>query len=161
MSKREYETTFILQPDVDETTKTEAIKRLTDILTEQFGGEIKRTDEWGRRKLAYLMKKQAYGVYVYIRHSSPAEAIAEMERIARLMDSVIKFLTVRLDDRIDDSDAPAPSELLVSHLAGGPGVEPTEDAPAESSADAKSSEAKPAESKSADAPAADTKSDDK
>lgn len=99
MSKpRDYELTYILAPDLDDAEKTKVFDRLKDTLTDQFGGEVLKVDEWGRRKLAYAIKKHAFGTYIHMRMRAPGEAIAELERVMRLMDPVIKFLTVRLED---------------------------------------------------------------
>lgn len=104
---RDYELTYILAPDLDESEKTKVFDRLTNTLTEQFGGEILKVDEWGRRKLAYPIKKNAFGTYIHLRMRAPGEAIAELERLMRLMDAVIKFLTVRLEDGAEiDSISP-------------------------------------------------------
>lgn len=102
---RQYETTYILRPDADAETKTKVQDRVAQIITEQFGGEILRVDEWGRRELAYPVKKFLNGYYVYVRYAATADTIAELERILRLLDSVIKFLTVRLEREEQNSTA--------------------------------------------------------
>jgi len=96
-SLREYETTYILLPDADAAQKAQVAERVKAIIEGQFGGELLRSEEWGRRQLAYPIRKLHHGVYVYTRYTAAAEAIAELERILRLLDPVLKFLTVRLE----------------------------------------------------------------
>lgn len=109
---RKYETTWILVPDVSDEDKTKVADRIHKLITEA-GGELLRTDEWGRRKLSYEIKHFQHGVYVYNRFTAPADLIAEIERVLRLLDPVIKFLTVKLEDdaerdiRPDEGTAPA------------------------------------------------------
>ena len=132
MKARQYELTLILAPDLDEAEKTKSLDRVTGIITEQFGGEMRRMDDWGRRKLAYEIRKHSFGDYIYLRFTAPAETIAEVERVMRLMDSIIKFLTVRLEDDTDDMDGPPPS---TRYEGIGPDVAPeAEEAPAEGAA---------------------------
>ncbi|TVQ96770.1 MAG: 30S ribosomal protein S6 [Deltaproteobacteria bacterium] len=97
---RIYETTWILKPDVTEEDKAKVLERVTGILTEA-GGEIRRQDEWGRRRLAYPIDKQNHGIYIYLRYVAPGEVIQEIERRLRLMDAVLKFLTVKLEEERD------------------------------------------------------------
>ena len=97
-AQRNYETTYILTPETDEAERLSIKERVKAIIEEQFGGSIAKVDDWGRRELAYDIKKQNFGYYVHTRHTSPAECIRELERILRLTDPVIKFLTVRLHD---------------------------------------------------------------
>lgn len=95
---REYETTYILAPLTDAAERAKVTERVSNVITNQFGGTILRTDDWGRRELAYDVQKHRQGLYVYNRYTAPATAITELERVLRLMDPVIKFLTVRLEE---------------------------------------------------------------
>ena len=95
---RNYETTYILTPEADEAERTTIKDRVKAIIEEQFGGNIAKVDDWGRRELAYEIKKQNFGYYIHTRYAAPADCIAELERILRLTDTVMKFLTVRLED---------------------------------------------------------------
>jgi small subunit ribosomal protein S6 len=104
-TQRQYETTYILVPDIDAADKDKVATRFKTIIEEQFGGELLRVDEWGRRQLAYPMRKQRFGHYVYNRFQATPEAIAEMERVLRLLDPVMKFLTVKLEKASDDTGA--------------------------------------------------------
>jgi small subunit ribosomal protein S6 len=108
---REYELTFILRPDIQAADKTRVIDRVKSVLEEQFNGEIRRVEEWGKRLLAYPIDKQAYGHYVYVRHAARPDAVAEIERILRLNDQVLKFLTVKLESGVDTGKRPDQSDV--------------------------------------------------
>jgi small subunit ribosomal protein S6 len=108
---REYETTFILRPDIQQADKARITERVKSIIEEQFSGEVRRIEEWGKRQLAYLMQKQSFGIYVYVRYAARPDAIAEIERILRLNDHVLKFLTVVLEDGQDSGKRPDQSDV--------------------------------------------------
>ncbi len=99
-AQRNYETTYIVTPEADEAERTTVKERVKSIIEEQFGGNIAKVDDWGRRELAYLIRKQNFGYYVHTRYTAPAECITELERILRITDPVIKFLTIRLEDDV-------------------------------------------------------------
>ena len=104
---REYETIYILGSDVDDAEKARVSDRIDTVLA-RFGGEVKRRDEWGRRKLAYKIGKFERGLFYYLRYTVTGDAVAELERNLRLLDSVIKFGTVRLEDGAAEGARPAP-----------------------------------------------------
>lgn len=93
---RHYETTYILHPDTDEAGAKAIAERIEGVISNS-GGEIIRVEEWGRRKLAYRVKQNTRGIYIYVRYTAGPEAIAELERVLRLLDGVIKFLTLKVD----------------------------------------------------------------
>ncbi|HKK01831.1 MAG TPA: 30S ribosomal protein S6 [Desulfuromonadales bacterium] len=93
---RTYETIFIVHPEVAGDACAAVIEKFKGVLTEQ-GAEILKLDEWGVRKLAYPVKKQSRGSYVYLAYLAEAPVIAEFERRMRIDDAVIKFQTVMLE----------------------------------------------------------------
>jgi len=97
---RHYETLFILNPDLTDEEKAQAIERYQAILTDN-GAEILITDDWGRRKLAYEIKRFNKGNYVLFEYLAPSPALSEMERNMRLDDKVLRFLTVKKADEFD------------------------------------------------------------
>ena len=116
---RHYETTFILNADIDENDKNAVIDRVRSII-ESFSGEVLRVDDWGRRKLAYRVRKQNRGLYIYVRYTATGDAIAELERVLRILDAVLKYLTVKIDaqDEQEAVEARARRELRLSQQAG-------------------------------------------
>lgn len=89
---REYETVFVINPDLTEDAVGELIERFKGII-EKEGGTFLREDRWGKRKMAFEMKKNPRGNYVLIHYLSVHAAVAEMERISRNSDQVIRFIT--------------------------------------------------------------------
>jgi small subunit ribosomal protein S6 len=103
---REYETVYIFGSDVDDAEKTRVAERVDGVIA-RFNGELKRRDEWGRRRLSYKIGKYERGIYVYVRYLVTGDAVAELERNLRLIDSVIKFITVRLEDGAGEGARPS------------------------------------------------------
>jgi small subunit ribosomal protein S6 len=95
---RKYETIFILDPDLEDEQTQSAVEKVKGIIT-QSNGEVIKVEDWGKRKLAYQVKKKAKGHYILIHLSGSPTLLAELERNFRVMDAVIKFQTVRLDER--------------------------------------------------------------
>ena len=94
---RRYETIVILKPTLGEEDNQAVIDRITEIIGD-FGGSIIKIDKWGLKKLAYLIKKEAQGYYVYMVYAGMPAGVDEMERILRIDDRAMKFLTVKLQD---------------------------------------------------------------
>ena len=97
---RRYETIFIARPNIGE-DEIEAITAKATSTIESDGGTILRVNNWGLKKLAYLIKKENQGYYVYIDYAGVPESIAEIERVFRIDDRVLKYLTVKLADTCD------------------------------------------------------------
>jgi small subunit ribosomal protein S6 len=95
---RKYETIFILDPDLEEGIAQSALEKIKGIIT-QGNGEILKVEDWGKRKLAYEVKKKSKGQYILIHLSGTPALLSELERNFRVMDAVIKFQSVRLDER--------------------------------------------------------------
>ncbi len=97
---RHYETTFILRPNLGEDQFTEIIDRTSAIITDD-GGTIINTDRWGIKRLAYEIKKEVQGYYVNLNYAAPGNTVDEVERIFRIDDRLLRYLTIKLADRID------------------------------------------------------------
>jgi small subunit ribosomal protein S6 len=95
---RKYETIFILDPDLEEEQAQSTIEKVKGIIS-QSNGDILKVEDWGKRKLAYQVKKKAKGQYILIHFSGTPALLSELERNFRVMDAVIKFQSVRLDER--------------------------------------------------------------
>ncbi len=96
---RRYEQIFILRPNTTEDEINQIIENTTSIITEE-GGTIIYLDKWGMRKLAYPIKKEAQGYYVFCDYATTPAAISETERKFRIDDTVLKYLTVKIADAI-------------------------------------------------------------
>jgi len=90
---REYETIYILKPDIDADSAEKIGARIAEVVgTEK--GRLTKVEQWGRRRLAYDIGKQRRGVYMYLKYLGGGKVVAEIERNLRLADGVIKYQTV-------------------------------------------------------------------
>ena len=98
---RRYETIYILRPTMSEDEVTAVIDNANTILGTD-GGQIISLDKWGLRTLAYLIKKESQGYYVYCDYATDPANVTEMERKFRIEESVMKYMTVKLADSINE-----------------------------------------------------------
>jgi len=90
---REYETIYILRPDIDADSADRLGSRLAEVIGRE-NGRLTKVETWGRRRLAYDITKHRRGVYVYLKYLGGGRAVAEVERNLRLTDGVLKYQTV-------------------------------------------------------------------
>ena len=95
---RVYEELFIVKPDAPEEEVDAYIGQLKELIT-NGKGTVEKADKWGTRKLAYRVSKYNEGIYVLLQFSSSPELVKEVERRMRVTDMVIKFITVRIDEK--------------------------------------------------------------
>jgi small subunit ribosomal protein S6 len=100
LKSREYETIYILRPDVDPDTADKVQGRVAEVVSRD-NGKLVKVEAWGRRKLAYPVAKQKKGVYVYVKYVGRGGLVHELERNLKLQDSVLKFQTVLTNDDVD------------------------------------------------------------
>src|SRR5262245_17135377 len=100
LKSREYETIYILRPDVDADTADKVQGRVSEVVGRD-NGKLVKVEAWGRRKLAYPVAKQRKGVYVYVKYIGRGGLVQEVERNLKLQDSVLNFQTVQTNDEID------------------------------------------------------------
>lgn len=91
-----YETTLVIDPQLKPLEIEEVIKKVTSFIA-NHGGEIVKVDEWGKRRLAYEINKKQYGYYVHIRFRGPGQLIKLLEREYRLMEPMLRYLTIKVD----------------------------------------------------------------
>lgn len=108
-AQRKYETIFILDPDIEEEAAQSALEKIKGVIT-QGNGEILKVEDWGKRKLAYKVRKKSKGHYILIHFAGTPALLSELERNYRVMDAVIKFQSVRLDERKASLSTEAPPE---------------------------------------------------
>src|SRR5271163_2844235 len=97
MVQRFYEVMFIVRPDILEEDLDKLIAGLETTIT-SGGGAIRSVEKLGRRKLAYTVRKFNDGNYVLLTVDANGKLIAELERRLRVIEQVIKFITVRMDE---------------------------------------------------------------
>ena len=96
---RVYEELFIVRPDATPEELAPLIEQLKGIITAQ-GGTLDKQENWGVRRLAYKLQKYSEGQYILLVFTSQAATVYEMERRLRVNDMVIKFITVRIDEKL-------------------------------------------------------------
>jgi small subunit ribosomal protein S6 len=94
---RNYQSVLILKPDLDEGNVDQAVEKITSLL-QKFGGEVLKLEKWGKKRLAYKVKKNKFGYYLNMYHTCDAGQIPPLEKEYKLLDTVIKFLVIRLDE---------------------------------------------------------------
>jgi small subunit ribosomal protein S6 len=97
---KRYETLFIVQVDLPDDELNSLIERYSSIIT-AFKGTVVKTEKWGKRKLAYEIRKQTNGYYILIDFAGKSAVIEEMERNFKIDDKVLKFMTILKDDKVD------------------------------------------------------------
>jgi ribosomal protein S6 len=89
-----YEGIFIIKPEI----KDEDVKNVFKVISDgvvKFGGTIKKEDPWGKRSLAYLVKKAKEGHYFKLEFAAPTSAIAKLEEACRLNDDILRTMITR------------------------------------------------------------------
>ena len=100
---RQYELVYIVSPDASEQTIAELHTQVEQIV-HRFNGTLDKTENWGRRKLAYEIGKAREGTYVVETISGAGELMKEIDRRLRVTDAVIRHLIVRVDDDLRVAD---------------------------------------------------------
>jgi small subunit ribosomal protein S6 len=93
---RDYELGIVIHPDVDQSDVTEAVDKLGQYIS-AGGGEVASVDVWGRRRLAYPLRKQKEGTYVFLHAQLDPQAIKELERTLQLDEEILRYLLIRLE----------------------------------------------------------------
>lgn len=97
---REYETIYILRPDVDAESADKVGQRLQEVVARE-NGKLTKVELWGRRRLAYDIAKHKRGVYVYLKYLGDGRVVSEVERNLRLSDGVLKYQTVLVGNDLE------------------------------------------------------------
>ena len=96
---RDYEELFIVKPDAPEEDVDGFVTQIKDLIA-TGKGTVEKADKWGIRKLAYRIQKYKEGIYILIQFTAPSDLVKEVERRMRVTDLVIKFITVRIDEKM-------------------------------------------------------------
>jgi small subunit ribosomal protein S6 len=96
---RIYEELFIVRPDVPEEEIDQLIEQTKQVIS-GGSGTVEKADKWGLRKLAYRVDKHEDGFYVLLQFTAGPDVVKEIERRFRVSDLVMKFMTVRIDEKL-------------------------------------------------------------
>jgi small subunit ribosomal protein S6 len=113
-----YESIFIINANLSDEETAGIIKKMQDVVTKQ-GGEMLKFEDWGKKKLAYEIKKQKRGHYAFFQFKSAPAAVSELERTYKMTDSIIKFLTVKLEKELRSRPAPKPKKDAAAKAEAG------------------------------------------
>jgi small subunit ribosomal protein S6 len=92
-----YELLYIIRPDLDEEATTALVDRLSGLVTSN-GGDNLTVEKWGKRRLAYEIQDYKEGQYILMNFEGEGRTSQEIERVMKISDDVIRFLTVRKED---------------------------------------------------------------
>ncbi len=113
---REYETIYLLKPDLSPDQVKTIGEKVADLVQKHQGHVLVQSD-WGKRRLAYRIEKLKFAQYIYNLYLDSGAAVAEIERILKYDDRVIRFLTVKVKDKVNVAErlaqpvkAPEPPE---------------------------------------------------
>lgn len=95
---RTYEALYIINPTLEDDAIQTIVKEVEALVTNQ-GGAIVRSEIWGRRKLAYIVKKHTDGCFVLLRFTAKPEFVQKIETYFKLNESILRYLTVYFDDQ--------------------------------------------------------------
>ena len=105
-----YESLFIIRPSVSDEETNALIEKMKGV-ADRTGAQFIKSENWGRKKLAYEVRRERKGTYGYFYFKAPNNTVGELEHAYRLEDNIIKFLTVHLEKELVPRRAPeAPSE---------------------------------------------------
>jgi small subunit ribosomal protein S6 len=141
---REYETVFILDPTLDEAQEKEEVDKIVQWV-QDLGGTMDNVERWGRRRLAYEIRKKRDGIYNILHYRAAGNHVKELERRLRLNESVMRVLSVVIDPRrkqkIEEArlaaEARAAYEAARAEAAGIPVDDDDEDRPVRTAAPVK------------------------
>ena len=99
MQFHEYETIIIIRPDLDDADTDAIVEKIEAIVV--AGGRLLDREDWGKKRLAYPINKHQKGHYVLYNFLAEAPLISELERVIRITDNVVRFLTIRKAEAVD------------------------------------------------------------
>jgi len=131
---RNYEIIFIVRPDATEEDVEKLISQMEGVVT-GTGGKMEKVEKMGRRRLAYRVAKQREGIYVLFRLQGSGDTVKEFERRLKVIDAVIKYMTVRIDEDLECAEkfkalrSKQESKKRRSKPAAAPAPQPAAEAP--------------------------------
>jgi small subunit ribosomal protein S6 len=96
MKNNVYESAALINAALDDEQINDIINRIKETIVNN-GGEIREFENWGRKRLAYMVKKSKIGYYAIFRFDAPPTIISKLERFYTLDEYILRFLTIRLD----------------------------------------------------------------
>ena len=110
---REYETIFLVKPDLTDDNVDKLKERVRGIVGRE-GGKVLRFTVWGKKKTAFPIAKQPRAIYVHASYLGGTGLVAELERNLRNYDEVTRFLSTKLADEVDPESRPVLDDLKLA-----------------------------------------------
>lgn len=148
---RLYETIYIAHPELSEEELNKVEENVQAVIIRE-GGTVEKVDRWGKRKLAYRVKKQREGIYTLIHFMLTAEKVAELERHYQIDENIIKHIIVKVDWPIKEEVKKAPE----AEAAADDAAEASEEATVEEQSPAAVEDSVEAETATEEAPVAES-----
>lgn len=95
---REYETLFIIIPELEEEETKAVIEKFTGLIKNE-GGEVLTVDEWGKKRLAYEINEISEGYYVLMTFKAPSDVPRELQRVFKIDGNILRYIVVNLDEK--------------------------------------------------------------
>lgn len=96
---RSYEALFVIKPDLDAEQTQAVVDKFTNLIVNN-GGEIIQVDKWGKKRLAYEVRKYREGYYVLLQFKGAPAVAQELERVFKITDEVIRYMITRLEEKV-------------------------------------------------------------
>lgn len=108
-----YETIFIVKPSLNDEEVSKTIEKIKGII-QRGGGEVVVAENWGKKKLAYEVRKEKKGTYIIVHFKGTGATVSELERNYRLDESIIKFISIKIEPDKLGKTLPAKDEKPIS-----------------------------------------------
>jgi small subunit ribosomal protein S6 len=95
MKTQVYESAVLINASLEDDQIGNLTNRIKETIT-SYGGEIVEIEDWGRKRLAYMVKKSKIGYYIIFQYNSPPDLVLKLERFFQLDDNVLRYLTIKL-----------------------------------------------------------------
>lgn len=105
-----YESIFIVRPSVSDEEATKVVDKMKGVL-ERSGATLLKTENWGKKKLAYEVKRERKGTFMYFHFQAGGTTVGELERSYRIEDAIIKFMTIKLEKPIPQPEPTESTEI--------------------------------------------------
>lgn len=96
MKKNVYDSTVLINAALDDNQIETILTRIKDFINSN-DGEIREFENWGRKRLAYMVNKSKIGYYAVFRFDAPAEIVSKLDRLFSLDEQILRFLTIKLN----------------------------------------------------------------
>ncbi|NLW06472.1 MAG: 30S ribosomal protein S6 [Clostridia bacterium] len=95
---RNYEAVFVIKPDLEADATAAIVEKFTQLIADQ-GGEVTKLTQWGKKRMAYEVRKYREGYYVLMEIKGTPAVVQELERVFKITEEILRYLITRLDQK--------------------------------------------------------------